>query len=203
MLIADLEETFQSLHKVNIMLNPNKCVFGVTLGKLLGFLVSHRGIEANPDKIRAIEEMQPPRRLKDMQRLAGCMAALGRFISKFGDKALPFFKIMKRTGPFKWTSEAATAFEDLKRYLASPPILIDPRPREPLRLYLAATPKTASAALMAEREAPVPLKKRMVPPTPASLDEESTPAPPREDIDMQQDPPQESHPMPQENHGEP
>src|SRR5664279_2173773 len=66
-LIADLEETFANLHKVNIKLNPAKCVFGVPSGKLLGFLVSHRGIEANPDKIKAIEEMQPPRRLKDMQ----------------------------------------------------------------------------------------------------------------------------------------
>ena len=76
MLIADLEETFINLHKVNIKLNPEKCVFGVPSGKLLGFLVSHHGIDANPDKIRAIEEMWPPQRLKDMQRLAGCMAAL-------------------------------------------------------------------------------------------------------------------------------
>ena len=90
--------------------------------------LAHRGIEANPDKIKAIEEMQPPRRLKDMQRLAGCMASLGRFISKFGERALPFFKIMKRSGPFKWTPEAAKAFEDLKKYLASPPIMVAPTP---------------------------------------------------------------------------
>ena len=77
-LINDLEETFKNLRKVNIMLNHDKCVFRVASGKLLGFLVSHRGIEANPDKIRAIEEMQPPRCLKDVQRLTGCMAALGR-----------------------------------------------------------------------------------------------------------------------------
>ena len=96
-LIADLEETFINLRKVNIKLNPEKCVFGVPSGKLLGFLVSHRGIEANPEKIRAIKEMRPPQRLKDMQRLAGCMAALSRFISRFGEKALSFFKIMKRT----------------------------------------------------------------------------------------------------------
>jgi hypothetical protein len=83
-LVADLEETFANLRKVNIKLNP-KCVFGIPSSKLLGFLVSHRGIEANPDKIKAIEQMQPLRRLKDMQRLAGCMAALGRFISKLGE----------------------------------------------------------------------------------------------------------------------
>ena len=64
--------------------------------------------------------MRPPQRLKDMQRMAGCMAALGRFISRLGERALPFFKIMKRTGTFEWTPEANTAFEELKHYLASP-----------------------------------------------------------------------------------
>src|SRR5664279_3061411 len=134
-LIADLEETFANLCKVNIKLNPAKCVFGVPSGRLLGFLVSHRGIEANPDKIKAIKEMQPPQRLKDMQRLAGCMAALGHFISKLGERALPFFKIMKRSGTFKWSPEAAAALEDLKRYLASPPVMVALWPCEPLRLY--------------------------------------------------------------------
>ena len=148
-LISDLEETFANLRKVNIKLNPEKCVFGVPSGKLLGFLVSHRGIEANPDKIKAIENMRPPQRLKVMQRLAGCMAALGRFISRLSERALPFFNIMKRTGPFKWTPEADATFEDLKRYLASPPVLVAPQPSEPLLLYLAATPLTASAVLVA------------------------------------------------------
>jgi hypothetical protein len=95
--IEDLEETFTNLRKVNIKLNLAKCAFGIPLGKLLGFLVSHRGIEANPDKVKAIEEMHPPRNLKEMQCLAGCMAALGRFIVRSGEKALPFFKLMKRT----------------------------------------------------------------------------------------------------------
>jgi hypothetical protein len=64
--IKDLEETFVNLRKVNIKLNPAKCAFGVPLGKLLGFLVSHRGIEANPDKVKAIEEMHPPCNLNEM-----------------------------------------------------------------------------------------------------------------------------------------
>jgi hypothetical protein len=84
-LIADLEETFTNLRKVNLKLNPDKCVFGVPSGKLLGFLVSHHGIEANPEKIKAIVKMRPPQNLKEMQCLAGCMASLGRFISMFGD----------------------------------------------------------------------------------------------------------------------
>jgi hypothetical protein len=147
--IEDLEETFANLRKVNIKLNPAKWAFGVPSGKLLGFLVSHRGIEANPDKVKAIEEMRPPCNLKEMQRLAGCMAALGRFIARSGQKALPFFKLMKCTGKFEWTPEADKAFAEMKRYLTSPPIMVAPTFREPLLLYNAATPRTTSVVLIA------------------------------------------------------
>ena len=87
-----------------------------------------------------------------MQKLAGRVTALGRFISKLGERALPFFKLMEKKGPFKWTPEAARAFQDLQRYLTSPPVMVAPRPLEPLVLYLAATPYSASAALVAVRE---------------------------------------------------
>ena len=80
------------------------------------------------------------------------MTALGRFISKLGERALPFFKLMKKKGPFEWTPEADQAFQDLKKYLTSPPVMVAPRPLEPLVLYLAATPYTASAALVAVLE---------------------------------------------------
>ena len=83
-LIEDLEETFASLRMVDLWLNPEKCVFGVPLGKLLGFLVSHRGIEANPEKVKAIEDKSPPQTLKEMQKLASCVTSLGRFISMLG-----------------------------------------------------------------------------------------------------------------------
>ncbi|XP_073353817.1 uncharacterized protein [Aegilops tauschii subsp. strangulata] len=89
---------------------------------------------------------------KEMQKLAGCMTSLGRFISKLGEHALPFFKLMKRKGPFEWTPKADAAFQDLKRYLTSPPVMVASRPLEPLVLYLAATPHSASAALLALRE---------------------------------------------------
>jgi hypothetical protein len=75
-LIADLEETFNNLHKNKMMPNPDKCSFGVSLGKLLGYLVSHRGIEANPKKVKAINDMQSPRNKKEVQKLASMMAAL-------------------------------------------------------------------------------------------------------------------------------
>jgi hypothetical protein len=161
--IEDLEETFINLRKVNIKLNPAKCAFGVPSGKLLGFLVSHRGIEVNPDKVKAIEEMHPPRNLKEMQCLAGCMAALGRFIARSGEKALPFFKLMKCTGKFEWTQEADKAFAELKRYLMSPPIMVAPKTREPLLLYIAATPRTASAVLIVEQDAKVIAKEKVNP----------------------------------------
>jgi hypothetical protein len=128
------------------------------LGKLLGFLVSHRGIEANPNKVKAIEEMRPPCSLKEMQCLAGFMAALGRFIARSREKALPFFKLMKRTVKFEWTPEADKAFAELKKYLTSRPIMVAPMFHEPLLLYIAATPRTASAVLIAERDAKVIVK---------------------------------------------
>jgi hypothetical protein len=139
---------------------------------LLRFLVSNRGIEANPDKVMAIKEMRPPRNLKEMQRLAGCMAALGRFITRSREKALPFFKLMKRTGKFEWTPEADKAFAELKRYLTSPPIMVTPTFCEPLLLYIAATPRTASAVLVAERDAHVIAKEEVDPPCPRAHPEE-------------------------------
>src|SRR6266508_1180978 len=151
-LIINLDETFRSLRRTRMMLNPEKCVFGVPAGKLLGFLVSNRGIEANPDKIRAIERMRPPTRLKDVQRLAGCMVALGRFISRLGERGLPFFKLLKKADRFEWNQQAERALEDLKLYLSSPPVLMAPLPEEPLLLYVAATPAVVSAVLVTERD---------------------------------------------------
>ena len=84
-------------------LNPRKCTFGVTAGKLLGFMVLQRGIEANPDKIWAIMEMTPPRNVKEVQSLNGKVAALNRFVSKATNKCLPFFRTLKKS--FEWTDE--------------------------------------------------------------------------------------------------
>ena len=83
--LRDLSEAFDSLRTTRLKLNPEKCVFGVPVGKLLGFLVSIRGIEVNPAKVEAIDRMQPQTHLKEAQCLTGCMAALGRFISKLGE----------------------------------------------------------------------------------------------------------------------
>ena len=119
---------------------------------MLGFFVSHRGIEANPDKLKAIENIQAPRTIKDVRRLTGCFAALRRFISKSAERALPFFRILKKAGPMKWTLEADAALLELKAYLSSVPTLVAPIPQEPLLLYLAAANQVVSAALVAQRE---------------------------------------------------
>ena len=101
--LEDLRETFDTLRSYNMKLNPRKCAFGVTVGKFLGFMVSQRGIEANPDKIRAIMEMTPPRNVKEVQSLNGKVAALNRFVLRATDKCLPFFRTLKKS--FEWTDE--------------------------------------------------------------------------------------------------
>jgi hypothetical protein len=125
-LLWDLLEAFDSLRTTKLKLNPEKCVFRVPMGKLLGFLISSRGIEVNPEKVDTIDRMQPPARLKEAQRLTGCKAALGRFISKLGERGLRLFKLLKKTGRFEWTSEADQAFRVLKEYLSSLPVLVAP-----------------------------------------------------------------------------
>jgi hypothetical protein len=102
--ISDLEETFNNLQKFCWKLNPTKCVFGVPSGKLLGFIISNRGIEVNPEKINAIMAMDAPATIKDVQKLKGCMAALNRFLSRLGEWGLPFFKLLKRQDKFEWTT---------------------------------------------------------------------------------------------------
>jgi hypothetical protein len=138
-LLDNLALIFDRLCLTRTKLNPDKCVFGVTAGKLLGFLVSCRGIEANQEKIRAIKVMCPPARIKDVQKLTGCLAALSRFISRLAEWALPFFKLLSKYGPFVWTNDAEEAFQELKRYLTSPLVMVVPKPGEPLLLYITAT----------------------------------------------------------------
>ena len=95
-LIDDLRETFDNLRVYKMMLNPDKCVFGVPAGKLLGFLVSNRGIEANPEKIAAIISLAKPACINDVQYLAGRITALSRFISRLGEKAIPLYQMLKK-----------------------------------------------------------------------------------------------------------
>ena len=148
--LDDLQETFDTLWSYNMKLNPSKCVFGVTAGKFLGFMVSQRGIEVNPKKVQAIMELEPPRTVKEVQSLNGKIAALNRFVSKATDKCLPFFRTLRKS--FEWTDECQKAFEDLKKYLLSPPLLSPSKPKEELYLYIAVSQATISATLVREEE---------------------------------------------------
>jgi hypothetical protein len=153
-MLDNLTIVFNRLRLTRTKLNLEKCVFGVTAGKLLGFLISCRGIEANPEKIRTIEAMRPPDRIKDVQKLGGCLAALSWFISRLAEWSLLFFKLLRKFGPFIWSNDAEEAFQELKRYLTSPPVMVAPEPGEPLLLYIAATLEAVSMVLVTEEPNP-------------------------------------------------
>ncbi|XP_023891486.1 uncharacterized protein LOC112003505 [Quercus suber] len=148
--LDDLRETFNTLRQYCMKLNPSKCAFGVSSGKFLRFMVSRRGIEANPEKVKAILEMSSPRTIKEVQSLTGRVAALNRFVSKATDKCLPFFKTLKKA--FAWTEECEAAFQDLKQYLSNPSLLSLSKEGEDLFLYLAVSATAVSAALIREED---------------------------------------------------
>jgi hypothetical protein len=150
-LINDLDIAFKCLRAKDIKLNPEKCVFGVPRGMLLGFVISEGGIEANPEKITAITKMGPIRDLKGVQRVTGCLAALSRFISCLSEKALLLYRLLKKSEHFSWTLEAEEALPKLKTTLSNSPILVPLTRGEPLLLYVAATTQVVSTVLVIER----------------------------------------------------
>jgi hypothetical protein len=149
-LVPDLTQVFAKLRQHGVKLNPEKCIFGVPRGMLLGFVVLERGIETNPKKISAIMDMGPIKNLKGVQRVTGCLAALSRFIVRLGERSLPLYKLMKKSDHFTWTPKVQEALNSLKNMLKSPPILTTPTPEEPILLYISATTQVVSAALVAE-----------------------------------------------------
>jgi hypothetical protein len=137
-----------------VKLNPEKCVFAVPRGMLLGFVMSECGIEANPEKISSIMDMGPIKNLKGVQRVTGCLTALSRFIARLGERSLPLYKLMKKSDHFMWTPEAREALDSLKNLLKSPSILTALTAEELMMLYISATTQVVSAALVVEREEP-------------------------------------------------
>ena len=148
--IAHLCKAFQILRNYNMKLNLAKCAFGVSVGKFLGFIVNRRGIEANPDKIKAVLDMPSPSGIKEVQRLTGRIAALSRFVSKASDKCQPFFQVLKKA--FQWDTKCEEAFSALKTYLSSPPILVSPIEGELLTLYLVVSDFSTSDVLVRDKE---------------------------------------------------
>jgi hypothetical protein len=150
-LISDLVETFDNLRKFKMKLNPEKCTFSVPLGKLFKYMVSRCGIDPNPEEVSAITKMKLSKSLHDVQKLTGCMGALSRFISRLGVRGLHFFKLLKKHDKFQWTQATQEAFEDLKKYLTTPPTLVALEPHENLQLHISATSNVLSKAIIVER----------------------------------------------------
>ena len=131
-------------------LNPLKCAFGVSAGRFLGFMVTQRGTEVNPAQLKAILLSLAPSSKKEIQRLTGRLAALGRFISRFTDRLKPFFTTLRAASQVEWNEECAWAFVAIKKYLTEPSILVSPQAGDTLYLYLAASDIAVSAALFKE-----------------------------------------------------
>ncbi|CAL2260095.1 unnamed protein product [Prunus armeniaca] len=148
--LKNLAEAFSLLRQYRMKLNPSKCTFGVSSGRFLGYLVTQRGIEAHPRQIKAILEMKSPSTVKEIQSLTGRAAALNRFLSRSTDKCKPFFKALKKGQRDKWDEECEVAFQSLKAYLTSPPLLSKPVPVEDLFVYLAVSNSAVSSALIRE-----------------------------------------------------
>jgi hypothetical protein len=122
-LLDDLKVTFANLRRYRMKLNLEKCTFGVPAGQLLGYIVSQQGIKANPLKIEAIEALDTPTQLRDVQKFVGCLASLSRFVTRLREKAMPPYQLMKKTDHFVCSQRADDAFNDLKRALSTAPIL--------------------------------------------------------------------------------
>ena len=124
-----------------------KCAFGVHFGKFLGFVVRHRGIEIDPAKIKAIRDMPPPSNLKQLRSFQGSLAYIRRFIINLSGKCKPFSKLTNKGAPFIWDQECQEAFEEIKRYLLTPPVLAAPIPGKPLIIYTATLDESLGAML--------------------------------------------------------
>ena len=150
--VQDLRKAFDILDQYNMKLNPAKCHFGVAAGKFLGYMVTQRGIEASPEQIKAIIDLRSPANAKDVQRLTGRIAALNRFISRSSEKCKDFYDILRKNKKFEWTDKHEAAFQALKLYLSTAPLLMKPNPGEPLSLYLAVSGISVSAVLVKDHE---------------------------------------------------
>nr|GEW47029.1 reverse transcriptase domain-containing protein [Tanacetum cinerariifolium] len=141
-MMSDIEETFRTLRNVNMKLNPKKCSFGLAEGMFLGYIVTPEGIKPCLDKTSAVLQLPSSRTIKEVQSLNGKLASLNRFLSKSVEKSLPLFQTFKKCikkSDFHWTAEAEQAFKQLKQHLSELPLLVAPKPKEKLIIYLSAT----------------------------------------------------------------
>ena len=146
--MGNLRNIFEILRKHKLHLNASRCLFGVGSGKFLGYMVTHRGIKVNPDQIKAINSLQPPRNPKEVQKLTGISVALNWFISRSTDRCKPFFLLMNKWKGFEWTEECALAFQQLKEYLSWPPIMSSPEVDEVCFAYIVVASHAISLVLI-------------------------------------------------------
>ena len=148
--LGDLVGIFDVLRRHKLHLNASKCSFGVGSGKFLGYMVTHRGIEVNPNQIKAINDLKPPRNTKEVQKLIGMIAALNRFISRSADRCKPFYLMINKCKGFEWSEDYTVAFQQLKEYLSRPPIMSSPTADEVLYVYIAMALHVVSLVLIRE-----------------------------------------------------
>ncbi|KAI5334812.1 hypothetical protein L3X38_024945 [Prunus dulcis] len=151
--IPNLSAMFTIIKQYKMRLNPTKCAFRVASEKFLGFMISQRGIEANPEKIQAILDMTVPKTVKDIQSLTGRVAALTRFISKATDRCAPFFKALMGTKRnITWTAECNTAFNELNEYMGRALLLSTPEHGDILVIYLSVSASAVSSVLIRSKD---------------------------------------------------
>ncbi|MCQ7416345.1 reverse transcriptase domain-containing protein, partial [Salmonella enterica] len=142
-----LRKLFDRLRKFQLKLNPSKCIFGATSGKLLGFVVSQEGIKVDPDKVKAILEMPPPQTQKEVRGFLGRINYIARFIVQLTTTCEPIFKLLRKNNDGIWNEDCQIAFDKIKQYLRNPPILVPPVPGRPLILYLTVTESAMGCVL--------------------------------------------------------
>ncbi|KAG9450556.1 hypothetical protein H6P81_010521 [Aristolochia fimbriata] len=144
---SDLRAVFERLRRFQLKMNLLKSAFGVTLGKFLGFIVHHRGIEIDQSKIDAIQKMPEPRNVSELKSFQGHLAYIRRFISNLAGRCQPFSRLLKKDTPFEWDDSCRNAFNNIKAYLTKPPVLVAPIVDRPLLLYIATQEKSVGALL--------------------------------------------------------
>jgi ribonuclease HI len=152
--LENVKKTLECTRKHGLKMNPNKCAFGVSAGEFLGFLVHEGGIEVGKKSMKAIDEVVPPTNLKELQSLLGKINFVRRFISNLSQKLLPFSPLLKlkKDQKFTWDDEQQKAFDEIKRYMKEPPVLVPSQLNKPFKLYVAADTQTIGSALIQEFE---------------------------------------------------
>jgi hypothetical protein len=153
--LANLRLAFEKMRRYGLKMNPLKCAFGVSAGKFLGFIVHEKGVEIDPKKIESIKKVQAPTCKKELQRLLGKVNYLRRFICNLSGKVDAFTPLLrlKSAAEFTWGgAKQQEAFDKIKSYLTSPPVLQAPKSGVPFRLYVAVEPSVIGAVLTQETD---------------------------------------------------